>query len=195
MIIPGLSLREGLALIAADPAIRPLLPGLCYTGPEDFVAKHGFYYDIYNCPFKSTGFKQGPPLQCFGSSIVLAAQYEGLEYIEGFAVTPDDGRVIHHAWNYDPWNARLVDVTWCNTGVAYLGVRFSVERADDATWNGNATVLNDEHRNYPIFQHPWQGEDFALQWPYSDRLEALRRPPTGEIPPSVTQWLSERSGS
>jgi len=185
---PFIELREVLAKTAADSSLRPLLPGLCYTGPEDFVVQHGAAYR----PVRFRGYKQGLPLQCFGNAVVLAATH-GLAYVEGFAVAPD-GTVILHAWNADPLG-HLVDVTWCNTGVAYLGVRFSVERADDATWNGDGCVLNDEHRNYPIYQRPWQGEDFALQWPYSDRLEALRRPPTGQIPPTVKQWLSEKSRS
>lgn len=182
-----IELRAGLAKIAADSSLRPLLPGLCYTGPEDFVLSHGVYYR----PAPFPDYKQGVPLQCFGNSIVMAATH-GLAYVEGFAVAPS-GEVILHAWNADPLG-HLVDVTWCNTGVAYLGVPFSVERADDATWNGDGCVLNDE-RNYPIFQRPWEGEDFAREWPYSDRLEALRRPPTGQIPPTVQQWLSERSSS
>jgi hypothetical protein len=177
-----------LARVAGDSSLRPLLPGLCYTGPEDFVLQHGRYYR----PAPFSGYKQGAPLQCFGNAMVLAATH-GLGYVEGFVVAPDDGKIILHGWNEDP-TGHLVDVTWCNAGVAYLGVRFSVERADDAGWNGDGCVLNDEHRNYPIYQQPWQGEDYARQWPHSDRLEALqRRPPTGQIPRSVQQWLSERN--
>jgi hypothetical protein len=181
------ALRDCLAQVAGNADLRPLLPGLCYTGPEDFVLQNGSIYTP--APFLA---KQGRALQCFGNSLVLAAT-QGLEYIEGFAVTPDTGNVILHAWNYDPWSGHLVDVTWCNTGVAYLGVRFSVERADDALWNGDGCVLNDRHRNYPIFQQPWYGEDYALEWPRSDRLEALRRPPTGQLPFSVSQWIAEKS--
>jgi hypothetical protein len=107
-------------------------------------------------------------------------------YVEGVAVEPINGEVIMHAWN--AVRNEAVDSTWLNTGLFYLGVEFSVERGDDATWNGDGCVLNDEHRNYPVFHERWQGEDYTRTWPYSDRLDALRRA-RGVIPESVQQWL------
>lgn len=68
----------------------------------------------------------------------------------------------------------LIDNTWLNTGVAYMGVEFSMERADDATWNGDCSILNDYYRRYPLYQKKWTGEDYSIQWPESERLKLLR---------------------
>ena len=167
----------------------PLLPGLVYTSPYDFVARHGVDYRpnrIGRLPYR-----QGVAAQCYGNAISLAGKAD-LKYVEGFAMAPN-GHVIAHGWNLD--DEGLVDVTWMNTGLIYIGVEFSLERGDDATWNGDAHVLNDEHRNYPVFQKIWQGEDYSLVWPQSDRVDALRRyRVTGyyEEPASVTAWLKEQ---
>lgn len=167
-----------------------LLPGLVYTSPYDFLAQHGV--DYRPTPW-SFAYTQGAQKQCYGNAINLAAKYK-LRYIEGVALAPD-GQVILHGWNATATND-LVDATWCNTGLSYLGVEFSVERGDDATWNGDAHVLNDENRNYPVFQQQWQGEDYTIRWPHSDRLEALRRyMQTGEYetPASIEAWVREQA--
>jgi hypothetical protein len=158
--------REMLNALLLAAFRYPLLPGLVYTSPYDFVLQHGRSY---------TGkwahkYKIGAQKMCFGNAIVLSGRF-GLKYVEGFAIAPT-GQVILHAWNEE--NGVLVDSTWGNTGLFYFGVEFSVERADDATWNGDTNILNDENRNYPVFQQQWKGEDYALVWPYSDRLESLR---------------------
>jgi hypothetical protein len=88
----------------------------------------------------------------------------------------------------------LVDSTWCNTGLAYIGVEFSIERADDATWNGDGHILGDEYRGYPIFREPWKGEDYTIQWPYSDRIEAFknyRRTGVYVEAPSILEWIAK----
>lgn len=158
----------------------PKLPGLIYTSPFDFVAQHGRLYEGH-----WTGkYDVGRQKMCFGNAIVLAGYY-GLKYVEGFAIAPT-GEIILHAWNDD--DGVLVDSTWANTGVMYLGVEFSVERADDATWNGDANILNDEKRNYPVFRERWRGEDYTLKWPDSDRLDFLRLP-SGITPPSVAKFM------
>ena len=159
-----------------------LLEGLVYTSPYDFVAQHG--RDYRPAPWISE-YKLGRQLHCFGNALCMAGMF-GLRYIEGFTLAPT-GMLLHHGWNATR-AGELIDVTWANTGLVYVGVEFSVERADDAMWNGEATVLNDENRNYPIFQQRWQGEDYTLEWPYSDRLEALRNR-SGKLPPTVSEWL------
>ena len=156
----------------------PFLPGLCYRSPHDFVAQHGREY--LPVPFRG---RKGVQRICFGNAIAWAGKY-GYRYVEGFALAPT-GEVILHGWNAKP-DGSLHDSTWMNTGLAYIGVEFSVERADDATWNGDALVLNDENRNYPVFQKRWEGEDYAIQWPYSDRLDVLRN--GGGLPASVVEF-------
>ena len=167
----------------------PLLPGLAYTSPYDFVYQHGRDYR----PVPWTGrYDIGAQKHGFGNAITLAATF-GMKYVEGVALAPT-GEVILHGWNALP-DGELVDCTWGNTGLVYLGVEFSMERADDATWNGDAHVLNDEHRNYPVYQQRWKGEDYSLEWPHSDRLEMVRHwLETGQYiePPSIKAWREDR---
>lgn len=128
-----------------------------YDGPAGFVLQHGAWYERH--PFPVATYPQGGPQLCYANAIALAAAY-GLEYVEGYAMMAG-GDVIQHAWNTDA-DDRLLDCTWLNTGHAYLGVRFTVGRADDATWNGDATVLDDHRRRWPLLRAPWGGE---RAWP------------------------------
>jgi hypothetical protein len=132
-------------------------------------------------------FRQGSPKQCYGNAIVLAAE-SGLSYVEGFALAPN-GVVVGHGWNAKA-DGTLIDSTWLNTGAAYLGVIFSVERGDDATWNKDAHVLDDKWSN-PIFTREWAGEDFSLQWPHSERLDIFHTKNLVERRERYRKWLSE----
>lgn len=172
--------NEVMSSLRNAAAKYPLLPGLFYTSPFDFIAQHG---RIYTGQWKRQ-YPIGRQKMCFGNAVLLAGRF-GLKYVEGFALAPT-GEVIMHAWNEE--DGTLLDSTWANTGLLYLGVEFSVERADDATWNGDANIINDENRNYPVFQQRWSGEDYTLTWPYSDRLAAMRQPsPT--VPASVMEFM------
>jgi hypothetical protein len=148
--------------------VAPLPPGLHYRLMWDFVLRHGTWYEPRPYP---ANLREGLIKYCFGNSILLSAAH-GFRYVEGFALLPPPysaGVPIHHAWNVDAFGA-LIDSTWNNEGIAYLGVEFSLERADDATWNGDASVLNDHKRGFPLFREPWTGEDWKREWPASDRL-------------------------
>ena len=145
--------------------------GFAYNGPEDFVLQHGEWFEPIPLPAE---FEYGPPKTCFGTSIALAAM-KGLTYVEGFAYWSGAGFPIPHAWNTDE-SGRLIDATWRAVheatgvrlpmqGAAYLGLRFSLGRADDATWNGDGSILDDWQRRWPIFEQPWEGEDFEHEWP------------------------------
>jgi hypothetical protein len=41
-------------------------------------------------------------------------------------------------------------------------------RADDATWYGDGSVLDDYKRRWSLFREPWLGEDFAKVREVSD---------------------------
>lgn len=159
--------------------IRELLKDnpLHYKGITDFLHHHGQWHDVV--PIRSD-VRQGLPRHCFGNAIMLAVTRKW-KYIEGLASPRIAVPVpVHHAWNLDEKN-RLVDSTWMNTGGAYLGVEFSVERADEATWDGDASVLNDWHRGYPLFQQPWPGETPENAVPASERIILLREGKTREL--------------
>jgi hypothetical protein len=184
------NLQQVKVALAEMAEAYPLLPELVYSSPYDFVLQHGRDYKIV--PWKWGKEGVGVQKQCFGNSIALAAKYD-LKYVEGFTLAVT-GELIMHAWNAFP-NGEVMDSTWANTGLAYFGVEFSVERGDDATWNGDACVLNDDNRNYPIFHQKWEGEDYSIQWPPSDRLDAIKRwRKTGKyiVPPTAAAWLQEQ---
>jgi hypothetical protein len=149
----------------------PLSQGNHYRFMWDFVLRHGTWYEPRAYP---PDLPPGAVKQCFGNSIMLSL-VKGYRYVEGFAVMPPpfSPMPIHHAWNADAFGA-LIDSTWRNGGVAYLGVEFSAERADDATWNGDASVLDDFRRGHPLFKEPWQGEDWSRRWPENERVTLLR---------------------
>lgn len=148
--------------------------GLAYRGAPDFVLKHGRFFEPKPKP---AAYPKMAPKMCFGNSILIAARY-GLRYVEGYACAKAATMLpIMHAWNIDD-DGSLVDTTWGDQGAAYMGVIFAVERADDATWEGDASILDDYKRGWPIFRQPWTGEH---TWPDSDRLRICREGSAEEI--------------
>jgi hypothetical protein len=159
------SLRDALATILGAHPRKPA--DLAYRWAPDFVLQHGVFFAPRPFPPR---VPQGAPKQCYGNALVIAAT-RGLRYFEGYALTPQMD-AWQHAWNADA--SGLIDSTWMNTGLAYLGVEFSLDRADDAIWNRDGCVLEDSDRHRDIYRERWPGETWTLVWPPSPRLDALR---------------------
>lgn len=140
--------------------------GYAYRNYYDFVLQHGLWY----APAVGVDAWRGLPRMCFGNAIEAAAT-RGWAYVEGYAYGLA-GMAVHHAWCCEAGELR--EVTWESRGPAYLGVVFSVERAHDATMRGDATVLDDFKRRWPVFREPWQGEPAGRVWPPSAALDAWR---------------------
>lgn len=164
-----------------DAFIGP--PELVYKGAGDFLLQHGtFFTRVAEIPEPH----RAPRGFCYGSAIAAAGKY-GEKYFEGVALAPvcestrvresEQGILAMHAWNVHPDRPNLViDRTWWDApGAIYCGVEFSVERADDCTWNGDACVLHDNLRGFPLFRQRWNGEPAGLVWPVSERLEIIRK--------------------
>lgn len=145
-----------------------LRPGMLYRGPADFVICHGEWMSPFACmPLI--------PSQCYQNAII-AAEYRGWTYVEGYAMAPDPALLagsnaiyqgppfVQHAWALDK-RGRMVELTWPVPGAAYRGVAFHHGRADHATWDGDASVLDDFNRNHPLLREAWVGEDWGRQWP------------------------------
>lgn len=115
---------------------------------------------------------------CFANAFVYAAK-QGLRYIEGYALAPD-GNVFLHGWCSNSFG-HLLEVTWPVLGSIYLGVEFSIERADDSLWNGEASVLDDSRGCWSILRERWRGEPEGLEWPPSARLALIKNPPPEDI--------------
>lgn len=181
---PNAELRAALAELAQFMGERWRHGGYVYAGPAGFVLEHGVGWTGELA--MPVGVMAGAPRMCFGNAITTAV-LEGLRYVEGYALHRRVPLPIHHAWNLDA-GGNVVDVTWAPHArdlglgeVAYLGVEFSVERADDATWNGDANVLDDHERGWPLLRQRWEGEPENLQWPPSDRITGLRCLAAGDI--------------
>ena len=159
--------------------------GYAYRSGYDFLLEHG---RAWRAAAWRNQYEQGLLKMCYGNAIVLGA-LEGLRYVEGMALAPT-GDLIPHAWNVNAEDG-VIDCTWCNRALIYFGCEFSIERADDATWNGDASILDDWKRRWPIFRERWAGEDYTIQWPPSDRLETLRKGRGNPMPASVLEWEAE----
>lgn len=143
--------------------------GLLYRGPADFVLQHGEFYT------EQREFEERRlPGSCYGLALFHAAA-DGLRYVEGYALNRYTLQAVPHAWNLDAVS-RVIDHAW-HKGMAlvYMGIEFSAHRADDALWNGEACVVNDFKRGHPLLRQRWQGEPPHITWPYSERLDFMRK--------------------
>lgn len=172
-------LREALPIFFW-PSEQAERVGTIYRGPADFILQHGEEFEPQALPEE---YEYGAPKLCFANALILAAT-SGLVYVQGYAFGPF-GLPIPHAWNVDA-EGGLVDTTWQSEetdsglrvpmpGSAYLGVRFSVGRADDALWNGDADVVDDWQRRWPLLREPWTGEDFEREWEPTEALRTIRK--------------------
>jgi len=164
-------LRSVLCKIATVGIARP---GYAYRNPSDFVIIHGEFHR----PLPVSVSKMGTPKHCFANAIINCVRY-GWRYVEGYAAPEFCGLPFHHAWNLDR-DGRAYDCTWPEVGRAYIGVEFSLGRADDASWNGDASVLDDWHRQWPLLKERWTGEDWKKVWTPSKALVLMRRSLEGE---------------
>lgn len=88
---------------------------------ETIILKHG----VDGRPARH-GFKRRAQKECFKNAAELAFQ-AGLRYVEGYAMRPDLGIPIAHAWNLDE-DGGVIDVTWRKAEDAqYLGIIFSIQ--------------------------------------------------------------------
>jgi len=160
-------------LIAHDLQVRQRVGslGTVYSSPMDFLVREGTPAYPRAVPCDALGH----PQMCYGNSIIAAVK-QGFAYVEGYALRDAPAAppvVIAHAWIAD--EAHAFEITWPIPGTAYLGVRFSVERADNCTWVGNGSVLQDRHRGYPLLQQRWAGERTDIPWPVSPWLSLARQ--------------------
>jgi hypothetical protein len=151
-----------------------------YQGPHDFVLQHGRPYQVDLID------ADGIPRECYSNSIKAVLQQRGWTYVEGYALVPpntpqtiehgmyfaDGGRAVQHAWGVTE-QGQAVELTWRFPGAAYLGVEFSAVRAEEATWDGDATILDDLHRGWPLLRQRWEGE--RDDWEWNERCHAIAR--------------------
>lgn len=156
---PGVQLRTVLRELAhAGPRLDADSMSF-YRNPWDLVFRQGRMCTPQ--PFRDRAFRRGFPRRCYHNSLMIAAA-TGVPYIEGYAINHLSSGPVPHAWNLDE-RGLVVDSTWDDAvapprGRAYMGIRFSVRRAHDCTWHGDACVLDDWRRGHPLLREPWPGE-------------------------------------
>ena len=138
-----------------------LPPGLAYFGKEDFLLKHGKWYEL---PETLPKLDWALPKYCYANSIEIGAR-RGFPYIEGVAlnIIPVD-----HAWNLTP-DGKVADATWKNEGRAYFGVELPLDYAFDRVYKNGSACLDDWGHRHPLLRKPW--EPMAMQM----TLKSLRR--------------------
>lgn len=165
--------------------------GVAYRGPADFVLREGRWWPVE--PGLPPGLgRYGAPRMCFGNAIFIGTVLD-LRYVQGYALGLDNDMTvaaIPHAWLADA-SGRAWDVTWRPPGWAYLGVEFSLERADDATWNGDAETIDDRLRGWPLLRERWQGERATPDpaWVPSPALLSARMARDGRTAEARRYWL------
>lgn len=135
-----------------------------YRDAIDFVLREGEWFVPAPLP---PDVAPGFPRRCYHNAIMQSA-IRGFPYVEGFAVNRhclEHGLPpVPHAWNLNE-RGRAIDSTWLPAqGIplddrAYVGVRFSAVRAHEASWDGDASVLDDFNRGHPVFLEPWKAEE------------------------------------
>jgi hypothetical protein len=165
-------LYQELQAMASVMATHMPQPGYVYQSILDFVLQHGAFFRAVSAP---AGYFRGPPKCCYGNS--LAAVFHDTRDVEGWGLIRVGGEprlALPHAW-VTPGDGLAYEVTAPEPWLAYWGTEFRVERADHCSWDGDASVLDDDRRRHPLLRQRWPGEDWGKAWPYSPRLTKLRR--------------------
>jgi len=97
---------------------------LQYLCIEDFILKEGKAFKPKPLPDK---YEPGEIKQCFRNAFLLSLGHMELTYVEGYAFC-ENLIPVHHAWCVDP-DGNVVDPTWRDTGIEYIGVPFSQKYA------------------------------------------------------------------
>jgi hypothetical protein len=123
-----------------------------YAGSEDFVLQHGEWFEL--CPWTKHAL-EGAPKSCYAHSARLCAENHGLAYVEGFALYSRELLLpLPHAWVTNA-AGELIDGTWRNAGVAYLGVRFPLKQVLRAMKKDGA-VLDCPQSKFAIYRQRFQ---------------------------------------
>jgi hypothetical protein len=147
--------------------------GYWYDSPYHFLLQHGQWYTPRSLP---SDIPLLAPKACFGNALVTAL-LKDLIYVEGYAGMSNghmDVLAFHHAWCTNALG-QLFDVTWPEPEVAYFGVQFSAWRADNCLWEGDATILWDHHRGFPLLRKPWNGEPEGIRWPTTPSMKYIQK--------------------
>ncbi len=124
-----------------------------YQGAANFVLVNGREYMPQKLPPR---YRVGIPRACFHNAYERARR-RGLVYVEGYAVAEGTGgHPSLHAWCVEPGSNLVIDVTWGQPGVAYLGVPFLL--AFRRSQGGS--VLDNWEARFPLFRAEMPEEEW-----------------------------------
>lgn len=119
-----------------------------FQSMERYVLDYGEWWAPQPLPAK---YRRGVPKLCFQQSQALARRYKSLRYVEGFVM---DAKIqcmpFHHGWCVDA-GGRVVDVTWPEAGLAYLGVVFDLKFVrEQLKGTGCCSVIDNWVKGFPL---------------------------------------------
>src|SRR5262245_12210702 len=97
------------------------------------LAKRGRYFTPAKRP---KGFRLRKVKHCYANAARIAMNGRA-EYVEGYAVSPDTGSLIHHAW-LTTNGSNAIEVTWRDPGTRYFGVVYGSKELAKAMLDRNA---------------------------------------------------------
>jgi hypothetical protein len=93
------------------------------------LERHGRYYPVAR-PMNQWPVEAvpGPIGECFVNAAKLACKFDGVFlYMEGLAERPSVRLVAEHAWVLDLRTQEIIDPTWRDDGIDYVGVAYGSE--------------------------------------------------------------------
>lgn len=89
-----------------------------------YLLEHGRFYTPYERPKK---YRRGKQKECYGASQMLALENRELTYVEGLSFKHVGGLLrVEHGWCVTQ-EGKVVDPTWQEPGLVYLGIPFEYE--------------------------------------------------------------------
>lgn len=115
---------------------------------QQFVLDYGWWYEPAELPER---VPPGTLQQCHKNAADLAMEDESLVYCEGYALFKGSSLPTLHSWVTDG-QARAIDNTWPQPGVAYAGVPFRVTFVTITALKNHAigSLLDDYQNDYPL---------------------------------------------
>ena len=133
---------------------------------SEFILRHGRVFEWKPFPAQLT---RGAPRQCYLNATLLAFRSAGYIYVEGYAVAPNLGMPVEHAWCITALRGVVVDPTW-ESGSDYFGVPFRTEylRRVVRTRRSYGVLYNPEMK-FPLLRGEDRPEDVIAEVPGRER--------------------------
>ena len=146
-------------------SIMPTVDGYVYKCVEELILREGIEYRPAPLP---KHIKKGRIKECYKNAYHTATR-EGLEYVEGYALS--EGLIpVHHAWCVDA-DGVVIDPTWNPVGVEYIGVVIPIRLVELVMLNTKVYgVMHDYQNRYPMLKEGFNASKNKLEKMYKDLI-------------------------